>query len=661
MRWLGWLMFGATCVVTVAQGVLLLTSGVPFWSYDVLIDQGFPLLSIGAVLGAGVGALIIGRFPRNVVGWLFAAGQLGNAAGLLGKAALFHLTATGRTDAIPDALVVAAQLFSAFYTIAFLALIYLLAPDGRLPSPRWRLAPLVPIGALLAEDVVVLSIPPAVYLGEEQFDLGGPSIAVLIVSNVAMGIAIGLGAAAVWRRLRAATGERRQQLLWLAASGAALTATYTLLLVVQLTLGLAPWYCVLPLYLAYIFVSVSVGVAMLRYRLYDIDVILSRAIVLAALGVFVTVGYIAVVVTIGWALSAFGAGGADLYWPSLVASALVAAAFQPLRRRVLRWTDRLVYGERAAPYEALAGLNRELTDRPSPAAVPALVAEAAGRAVGAVRAVATVGPSDDPLVTSTWQRPNARPTARSVEHAATVTDRGEPIGCVSVEVPAGRGLRPFERDLLADIGRQAGVAFRGALLEAAVAERAAQVTASSAELERSRRRLVRAEDEARERFAADIDNRVVPSLVSAQDALTGGGDLADRLADAIDHVEAALAELRTVVRGVFPALLERRGLAPALFAAFERVDGSELDLDGLPDERLGRDVEAAAYLFCVDVAPRDRPGTVRLAVVDGSLVAEVAGSPGSPDRWQHVRDRLAALDGTLTEDGGLVRAVIPLP
>ncbi|WP_395728808.1 hypothetical protein [Nakamurella sp.] len=657
MRRLGWIMFGATCLCVVAQGIALLGSGVSFWSYDVLVDQGFPLLAIGSVLGAAVGALIISRYPRNMVGWLFAAGQLGDAFGLACKAVVFTLITTGRPDAIPRGVLFGSQLFGAFFTVAFLALIYLLAPEGRLPSRRWRYAPLVPIGALLAQDVVLLTFPPAVFVGDEPAEMGPAAVAVLITSSVAMAVAIGLGAVAVWRRLQVATGERRQQLLWLAASGAALTATYALLVAVQLTVGAAPWYTVLPIYLAYIFVSVSIGIAILRYRLYDIDIILSRAIVLAVLGVFVTAGYIAVVVTIGWALSAFGASGSDLYWPSLVASALVAAAFQPLRRRVLRWADRLVYGPRAAPYAALTGLNQELANRPSPAAVPALVAEIAGRAVGAVRAVATVGPTDDPLVTSTWARPNARPATRSVEHATTVTDLGEPIGCVSVEVPAGRGLRPFERALLDDIGRQAGVAFRGALLEAEVAERVAQVESSSAELERSRRRLVRAEDEARERFAADIDERVVPMLRSARDGLESAGP--DAVAGAIDDVEAALSELRTVVRGVFPALLERRGLAPALFAAYERSPEVVLDLAGLPDERLDRDVEAAAYLFCVDLVPGDRPGTVRLAVVDGALTGQVSGSDRSPDRWLRVRDRIAALDGALTIDGPWVYAVIP--
>ena len=115
--------------------------------------------------------------------------------------------------------------------------------------------------------------------------------------------------------------------------------------------------------LAYIFFSVTVGVAIFRYRLYDIDVILNRAIVLGTLAVFVSVGYIVVVVAIGAVLQAVGAPGSPLYWPSLVATALVAVAFQPVRRHVLRLADRLVYGTRAAPYEALATLGRRLADR----------------------------------------------------------------------------------------------------------------------------------------------------------------------------------------------------------------------------------------------------------------------------------------------------------
>ncbi len=179
------------------------------------------------MLGAAVGALIISRYPRNMVGWLFAAGQLGDAFGLACKAVVFTLITTGPLDAIPRGVLFGSQLFGAFFTVAFLALIYLLAPEGRLPVRRWRYAPLVPIGALLAQDVVLLTFPPswagqqdgsvAVVDHQQRRDGGGDRRAV-----------------AVWRRLQVATGERRQRFLsWLAASGAALTATYALLVAVQ--------------------------------------------------------------------------------------------------------------------------------------------------------------------------------------------------------------------------------------------------------------------------------------------------------------------------------------------------------------------------------------------------------------------------------------------
>ena len=127
----------------------------------------------------------------------------------------------------------------------------------------------------------------------------------------------------------------------------------------------APWVFYIAVFLAYIGVSVSVGVAILRYRLYDIDLILSRAIVLGVLAVFVTVGYIVVVVAIGWLLGAVKTAVNGLFWPSIVAMALVAVAFQPLRRYVMLLADRLVYGEQAVPYEALADLSRRLADSPS--------------------------------------------------------------------------------------------------------------------------------------------------------------------------------------------------------------------------------------------------------------------------------------------------------
>src|SRR5688572_3587379 len=132
---------------------------------------------------------------------------------------------------------------------------------------------------------------------------------------------------------------------------------------------------------AYLRVPLFTGVAILRYRLYHIDIFINRAITLAALSGFVTVGYIALVVLIG-ELFPLTRG---LFWPSLLATALVALAFQPVRKKAERLADRLVYGARAAPYVELAEFSKRLQESPDTDDLLRRVAEAAARAVGARR------------------------------------------------------------------------------------------------------------------------------------------------------------------------------------------------------------------------------------------------------------------------------------
>ena len=430
----------------------------------------------------------------------------------------------------------------------------------------------------------------------------------------------------------------------------------------------------------------SVGVAIFRYRLYDIDVILSRAIVLGVLAAFVTIGYVVVVVAIGAVLLAIGAPGSSLYWPSLVATTLVAVAFQPMRRHVLRLADELVYGNRAAPYEALATLIRQLADSPSPDALPARVAEATGRAIGVAGITVRLGTTGEAsqMRDAAWSSSGSAPEPMPVGVPALVLpvlDMGEQVGSIEVTVPPGRALRAFERQLLEDVAAQAGVAFRNTLLEAELSARVEQGEAQSAELAASRRRLLGIEDEARERLADAIQRRVVPHLAAVDAELTASSPTEQyapgQLEPLIGETERALEELRTVCRGVFPALLDRRGLVPALSPQLDLTHPHTLlDVDDSAHRRLDRAVEAAGYLFCVEVAPTERSSVIKLRVDDDQLIAAVIGDTdwateiGKTDgmtalaAWQHSRDRVTALDGRVTvyrnESGMTVTAIIPL-
>lgn len=685
LKYVGWVIFAAVVVLVAAEVLLLALANESLLSFEVLVAHAFPWVPLGSLVGSGVGALIIWRYPRNVVGWLLCIGGLGSPVAMVAYA--FATVINEGLFAAPTLATVGlyvSSLFDASFTISFLAVIFMIVPDGRFLSPRWRYALVLPVVAVTLRWYAVLSLPPDAFLtGGTASPVSQTVVVLLIVGGVSVLVSVILGAVALWLRLRRSTGAVRQQLRWIVFSASTLAASFTVVGIVEVFTDDPPWLPVVLLYLSYIFVLVSIGVAVLRYRLYDIDVILSRAIALGALAVFVTIGYVVVVVAIGTVITVSGSFGSRWFWPSLVAIALVAAAFQPLRRHVLQWADRLVYGKRAAPYEALAELSRRLADSPSPDTLPDRVAAAAGRAVGAARVEVTLGGSVDgfPVRVAGWADPPTaapvRPDALSLQ--IPVNDRDEQVGRIEVVMPPGRALRAFEQTLLEDVAAQAGVAFRNALLEAELAARVREGAQRSDELAASRRRLVGVEDEARERLAAAIRRSVVPHLAAVQTGLstdTDGGVVGDRLASLISETERALEELRTVVRGVFPALLERRGLVPALAA---RLDTSHpqavFRVDPAAERRLERAVEAAAYVFCTEVAPTDRVCQIELRVAGEQLIASITaagdwadlagvGTPHPTPGPQHAQDRVTALDGTTEivrqQDSVTVTAVLPL-
>ncbi len=205
---------------------------------------------------------------------------------------------------------------------------------------------------------------------------------------------------AMLRRLRGATGAARQQLRVVTLGAAGVGVALLVLIIGQsFNNGRQPWWSSVPLYVSYLALVVCIAVAVLRYRLYEVEVIVSRAVVLAIATAFVAVGYVGLVVLLGRTVEDTTGGG---FWWSLLATVAVALAFQPLRRRVVRFADRLAYGNRAAPYDALADFSARIGRSPATGELLPTIAAAAGEAVHAQRAVVRLDSEDGPGLSAVW-------------------------------------------------------------------------------------------------------------------------------------------------------------------------------------------------------------------------------------------------------------------
>jgi signal transduction histidine kinase len=442
------------------------------------------------------------------------------------------------------------------------------------------------------------------------------------------------------------------------------------------------------------------GVAILTRHLYDIDVIVNKTVVYLSLAAFITAVYIALVVGIGQAVGQQGRAGFGL---SVLATAVVAVAFQPVRERVQRLANRLVYGKRATPYEALSTFADQLgATMPAEELLPHLARVLAG-ATGAARTqvwlyagdglrLEAVYPAGDPAP------PPAQPVALPARGlpdfpgattAFEVSHGGERLGALTLAKRPGEALTPVERRLAAQLAAQAGLVLHNAGLTSQLRERMAELSAS-------RKRIVEAADSERRRLERNIHDGAQQQLV----ALSVMARLAETTADsdkaaaramlvqAQADATGALENLRDLARGIYPPLLAERGLVAALEAQAGRsAIPVTVEANGLG--RYPQDAEAAVYFCalealqnvakyasasraCVRLAgPAGPDGALEFSVTDDGAGFDSA-SAGYGTGLQGMADRLAALGGDLqvrsepgrgtTVTGRLpVRALEPLP
>ena len=627
------------------------------------VDHGWPIIALTTLSCSVMGALVVSRYPRHPIGWLLTIAGLSSISIACEGYSFWALDRGGHGPALAGHVAgYVSNLFGAPLAMTAVLVIFLIAPDGKFLSPRWRWVAVVAVSGLAVYTGSVAALSPTDFVvdktdvGPGLGALAGVGIVLMVASLLASTVCLGI-------RLRRARGDTRRQLLWVAASATWLASAFVWYLFATSHNGnVHAGGSVLFLYFAYLSLPVCIAVAVLRHRLVDIDVIVNRALVVFLATALVSVAYVLLVVAFGSALD-----NHTSFWPSLLATALVALAFQPLRRWVVRVADRLAFGAAAEPYDALAEFSRRLGESHDPAALLPAVADAAATAVGARRTTVSLALPFEAHRFVTWPADSSAGSGPTADFP--IVDDGEALGSVRVETAPGRPLRPADQALLRDLADQAVVAFRNARLSAELAYRVAELDRHAHALEESRRRLITAGDAERSRLERAVTREVAPHLQSLPDRLESLA--ADELVTAEQvralraDAEQALEALREITRGVYPAQLERNGLVPALRSLIARVGDSTLMVEA--PEQIVRDdprVEAAAY-FCVAEAVRGMTGPleVSLQLRDDELRARIVGDNGDELPLDTMRDRAEALGGSISRaiDGDRLSVQLSIP
>ena len=636
-----------------------------FAAYSVAMDTVF-----GVVYGAGA-ALIFWRKSEDRMGLFVSLALLtfGTATFPMTMAAL---AARHPVSEVPVAF------FHFLGSVSFGLFLYVF-PDGRF-VPRWT--------RWVALAWIAFQVPryffPDWYLNPS----GWHTLASTAVWLIALGTAV---YSQVYRYRRASSPVQRQQIKWVVFGiSAALAAFFamTLVLLAFAPTPASPGALLAHLigftfvgYLVMLLIPVSIGIAMLRYRLFDVDLVINRTLVYGALTATVVGLYVLVVGGLGELLQLRG----NLII-SLLATGLAAVIFQPLRDRLQRAANRLMYGERDDPYAVLSRLGFRLESTPAHDAVLPAVTRTVQEALKV------------PYAEIQLKRKEGFETAAvagdPVDHALRLplVYGGETVGRLVLGARAGEeGFAAAERRLLDDLAHQIGAAAHAALMTD-------EALRLSADLQRSRERLVEAREEERRRLRRDLHDGLGPQLSSQALTIDAIRKLMREDPDAAEELllelkadaQDAVTDVRRLVYGLRPPALDDLGLLDALreSAAQYSAKGLSVSVEG-PEggsfPPLSAAVEVAAYRIAqealTNVARHAGASTctVYFAIEeDGVLRLEVRDDGrGIPDPRENssvragvgltsMRERATELGGSLVveprpEGGTRVRAKLPLP
>jgi signal transduction histidine kinase len=642
------------------------------------------LLIAGALSYSGLGTLIAIRQPANRIGWLLL---------LTGVLASVCLAASGYALVAlvlaPGSLPLGIWAIWTFTWLIWLVLVaiplvLLVFPDGSLPSGRWWIvvgAVLVASGGSLAALTMLgpgdIVVPPSTAsLGPNPAGLSILAAAVARwfhpINTVYLGAVVASAIAPIWR-FRGSRGEERQQLKVLAYVGAWIIA---LVAVTYLT----PLYRIRPagdilwaLMIAGLLVGlpIAAAIAVLRYRLYDIDTVINRTLVFALLGLFITAAYVLIVAGVGALVGTAGSPSLPL---SILATAVVAVAFQPVRERAQSLADRLIRGRRSDPNVILSKLSALVAESSSIEPVLIRMLQLLVDTTGAGGAAIHLSVGGERVMKARWPEGAGDLTGRAIP----IKHQGEAIGDLTVAEPS-EPLEGGAERLLTDVAVQAGLLLHNLRLTAELQDRVE-------ELAESRLRIVAAQDIERRRLERDIHDgvqqHVVALMAKVQLAQNQVRRQSLQSAETLDEVQAdagrLLDELRELASGIHPAVLTDGGVVAAVRFRADRLP-IKVTLDADPGARARRypePIEAAGYFIaCEALANVLKHATASRATVsiisgeqDLSIRVSDDGKGFDPSMvvrsgLRGLQDRVEALGGrfevTSSNAGTTLSAILP--
>ena len=664
------------------SGLAVVLAGIAFAAVAVGTVLAFPAASRAGftgiyatdlLLGASfstIGVLVTRRRSENRIGWLFLA--IGVIEAL--NAALNHYAIVGLTarDVLPGAVWAA---WFGYWSVSFIVpaglflVLLIVFPNGHAVSRRWTWLAWAGLAfsTLFALSEIFLLPRMEVATGIEIDNPTNVASSETPEYAWVFGMAILLGGvAALITRYRRSHGEERQQLRWFVFAVATAIGSLALLVLFFFAIG-APepepqWFTVAATAVPLIGIGVGVpaacGIAVLRYRLWDLDIVIRKTVVVAVVTALISALYVAIVGGIG----ALVGSRLDTAL-AFAGAAVLAVAFQPIRRRAGGLADRLVYGKRATPYEVLADFSGRVGEAYADDDVLPRMAQILGAGTGADAATVWLHVGGELRPAASWpQDRRLRPTAFRGdmvpdlgEPAFDVRHGGELLGALSVSLPANDPMDATKERLVRDLASQAGLVLRNVRLVE--------------EVRASRQRLVAAQDERAKALERNLHDGAQQQLVALAVRLRlarasahkeGARSTVDLLDSLATDANDALENLRDLARGIYPPLLADQGLAAALEAQARRSPVHVIvKSDGIG--RYPQEMESAAY-FCVLEALNNvakyagaSRAQIRLTEQDGRLIFEVVDDGLGFDPaataygtgLQGMADRLDAIGGTL--------------